>query len=86
MRCHCSARSWSESAGMQNGNFLSEDLMQIGRDRRRQSNFRNQQNGGASSFEHRTHRRKIDRGLARSGDAMQQHAAKTCAQFTLLLN
>ena len=61
---------------MQNGNFIAEDLMQVGGDRRREADFRDEENGGTSSFEHRAHACEIDGGLARAGNAMQKHAGK----------
>ena len=69
---------------VQDGDFVSEHLMQIGRHRRRKPDLRNQQDGRPSRLQHRTHRREIDRGLARSGDPMQQHARELAGAHTLL--
>ena len=62
--------------GVQDGDFVAEDLMQIGGDGGRQTDFRDEQDGGASGFEHRAHGGEIDRGFAGAGDAVQQHAGK----------
>ena len=62
--------------GVQDGDFVAEDLMEIGGDGGRQANFRHEQNGGASRFEHRAHARQIDGGFPGAGNAMQQHAGK----------
>ena len=62
--------------GVQDGNFVAEDLMQIGGHGGRQADFRDEQNGGAPGFEHAAHGGQIDGGLARSGDAVQQHAGE----------
>ncbi len=40
---------------VQDGNFVAEDLMQIGGDGGREADFRDKQNGRASGFEHATH-------------------------------
>ena len=50
--------------GVQDGNFIAEDLMQVGSHRRSQADLRNEQDGGASGFEHGTHGCQIHRGLA----------------------
>ncbi len=62
---------------MQNGNFIDEHLVQIGCHRRRQPNFRNQQDGRASRVQHLSHTSQIYRRLARPGDAMQQQPTKS---------
>ena len=62
--------------GVQDGDFVAEDLMQVGGDGGRQADLGNQQDGGASGFEHGAHARQIDRGLSRAGDAVQQHAGE----------
>ena len=61
---------------VQDGNFIAEDLMQVGRDGRSQANFRDEQDGGAAGFEHSAHGRQIHGSLARTGDAVQQHAGE----------
>ena len=50
--------------GVQDGDFVAEDLVQVGRDGRCETNFRNEQDGRASGFENSAHGREIDRGLA----------------------
>jgi hypothetical protein len=50
--------------GVQDGNFIAEDLVQIGGDRGREADFRNEQDGGASSLEHGAHARQVDGSLA----------------------
>ncbi len=62
--------------GVQDGNFVAENLVQVGGDGGSQADFRDEQDGGASGFEHAAHGGQIDRGLARSGDAVQQHAGE----------
>ncbi len=69
---------------VQDGDFVSEHLMQVGSDGRSQADLRDQQNGRASGLEHRSHGRQIDRGLARSGDAVQQHAGELARVHALL--
>ena len=69
---------------MQDGDFFSEQLMQISSYRRSQSDLRDQQNGRAPRLKHRPHRRQINRGLARSRDAMKQHAGELACVHTLL--
>ena len=61
---------------VQDGDFVAEDLVQIGGDGGREADFRNQQNGGASGFEHRAHAGEIDGSLAGAGDAVQKDAGK----------
>ena len=61
---------------VQDGDFVSEDLMQVGGDGWGEADLGDQQDGRASGLEHRAHGGEIDRGLARSGDAVQQHAGK----------
>jgi hypothetical protein len=65
--------------GVEDGNFVAENLMQIGRDCRRQADFRNEENRGASSLEHAAHGCQINRCFARAGDAVQQHAGEFVA-------
>jgi hypothetical protein len=60
---------------MQDGNFIAEHLMQVGRHRRSQANFRNQQNRGASLLQHLAHAGQIHRRLSGAGDAVQQQPA-----------
>ncbi len=62
--------------GVQDGNFVAEDLVQIGGDRRREADFRDEENGGASGFEHCAHAGEVDGGFARAGDAVQKDAGK----------
>ena len=62
--------------GMQDGNFIAEDLMQVGCNGGRQTDFGDKQDGGASGLKHSTHASQIDRSFARSGDSMQQHAGE----------
>ena len=62
--------------GMQDGDFVAEDLVQIGGYRRREADFRDEENGGASRFEHGTHAREINGSFARAGDAVQKDAGK----------
>ena len=87
MRCHCSARSASDIPGMQDGDFVAEHLMQIGRHRRGQSNLRNQQDRRAPCFKHLPHAGQIHRRLSRARDAVQQHTRKLarCHAFANLL-
>ena len=61
---------------MQNGNLVSEYLMQIGRYRRRQPNLRNQQDRGAPGVQHLPHTSQIHRRLSGASDPMEQQAAK----------
>ena len=61
---------------MQDGNFVAENLMQVGGDRRREPDFGNEQNGGASCFEHGTHPRKVYGRFSRAGDTVQQDAGE----------
>jgi hypothetical protein len=60
--------------GVQDGNFVTEDLMQVGSHGGSQTDFRDKQDGRAAGFKNGTHRGQVHRGLAGSGDAMQQHA------------
>jgi len=62
--------------GVQNGDFITENLMQVGGNRRSQTDFRNEEDGGASRFEHGAHAGQIDGCLTRPGDTVQQHAGK----------
>ena len=62
--------------GMQNCDFVSEDLMNVSGDGRSQSNFRDQQNGGAAGIKDRLHDGKINRRFSGAGYAVQQHAGK----------
>ena len=62
--------------GVQDGNFIAEDLVQIGGDRWREADFRDEENGGAPSFEHGAHAREVNGGLARAGNAVQKDAGK----------
>ena len=62
--------------GMQDRNFVAEDLMQIGGNGGREADFRNQKNGGAARFKHRAHAGEINRRLARARYAVQKHAGK----------
>ena len=50
--------------GMQDGDFVAEDLMQIGGDGGSKADFGDEQDCGASGFEHRAHGRQINGGLA----------------------
>ena len=59
--------------GMQDGNLVAEDLVQIGGHGGREPDLRHQQDGRAPFGQHRLHRRQVHGGLARAGDAMQQH-------------
>ena len=61
---------------MQNGNFIAEHLVQIGRHRRSQANFRNQQDRRPPLLQHLAHACQIHRRLSRPGDAVQQQAAE----------
>src|SRR3954453_12849294 len=58
---------------VQNGYFVSEDVVNIGGDSWRESNLRDQQNCRAPRIEHGFHRRQINRGLAGSSHTMQQN-------------
>ena len=62
--------------GVEDGNFIAEDLMQVGGDGRGQTDFGDEQDRGTSGFEHAAHGCEIHRCLARSGDAVQQHAGE----------
>ena len=68
---------------VQDGDFVSEHLMQIGGHRRRKPDLRNQQDGRASCFQNRAHGGEIDRRLARSSDPVQQHAGELAARVML---
>ena len=70
-------------AGMQDGDFVAEDLNQIGRHRRSEPDFRHQQNGGAPLFQHLAHGREINRRLAGAGYAVEQHAGKLARRDAL---
>ena len=63
--------------GVQNGDLVGKDLLQIGGHGRSEPDLRHQQNRRAAFRQHRLHRRQIDRGLARAGDAVQQHGQET---------
>ena len=58
---------------VQNGYFVSEDVVNIGGDSWRQSNLWDQQNCRAPRIKHGFHCRQINRGLAGSSYAMQQN-------------
>src|SRR5580693_9863933 len=61
---------------MQDGDFVAEDLVQIGGYRRRESDFRHEQDGGAAGFEHGTHAREVDGSFAGARDSVQKDAGK----------
>ena len=69
---------------VQNSNFFTEHMMQISRHCRRKPDLRNQQDRRPSRLENRTHRRQINRSLARSSHPMQQHARKLPGAHALL--
>ena len=50
--------------GVQDGNFIAEDLMQVGGDGGRQTDFRDEQDGRAPGFEHTAHGCQVHRSLA----------------------
>ena len=50
--------------GMQNRHFIAKDVMQISGNRRREPDFRDQENGRAAGVENRAHPGKIHGGLA----------------------
>ncbi len=62
--------------GVQDGDFIAEDLMQVGGDGGSEADFGDEEDGGASGFEDSAHGGQIDRGLAGAGDAVQQHAGE----------
>ena len=62
--------------GVQDGNFVAEDLVQVGGDGGSQTDFGDKEDGGASGFENAAHGGEIDRGLAGAGDAVQQHSGE----------
>ena len=60
--------------GVQNGYFFAEYLMKIGGDGWGEADLGHQQDGRASSFEHRPHSGQVDGRFARSGDAVHEEA------------
>ena len=50
--------------GVENSDFVAENLMQIGGHGGCETDFGHQQNGRASLRQHRLHGRQVDRGLA----------------------
>ena len=75
MRCHCSARSSSDKGGVQDGDFVTEDAMQIA------AAAGVSPISGTSRIAERpasrtAHRRKINGGLARTGHAVKQRHRK----------
>src|ERR1700726_525010 len=61
---------------MQNGDFVAENLMQVGCDGGRKADLRDEQDGGTSGFENRTHARQIHGRLARASHAVQKNSGK----------
>src|ERR1700747_3168612 len=59
-------------SGVQNGDLIAENLVQVGSHRRGQPDFRNQKNGRSARFKDRAHSGEINRGLSRTSNAMKQ--------------
>ena len=62
--------------GVQDGDFVAENLMQVGGDGGREADFRDEEDGGASGFEHSAHAGQVHRGLSGAGDAVEEHTGK----------
>ena len=62
---------------VEDSDFVSEDLMQVGGNNGSEADLRYKQNRRSASFEHGTHTGQIDCGLPRAGNAVEQRAGES---------
>ncbi len=64
-------------SGVEQGDFGSEGVVQLGGHGGGEADFRNQQDRGSAGVERATHGREVDRGFTGAGDAVQQKGTES---------
>ena len=62
--------------GVEDGDFITEDLVKVGGHSRSKADFGDEQDGGTARFQNRAHGREIHGSFSRASHTMQQNATE----------